>query len=81
MGSRNFDEADAIRTLSTMFAGIDDPQFLADNPVKERYLQAIRRARAGDFEAALEGFIEWSEGTAIMMMTGRGRPASPSSIC
>ena len=58
LGSRNFDEADAIRTLSTMFASIDDPQFLADNPVKERYLQAVRSARDGDFEAALEGFIE-----------------------
>ena len=58
LGSWNFDEAEAIRTLSPMFASIDDPRLLPESPVKDHYLRAIRRARAGDFEAALEGFIE-----------------------
>ena len=58
LGSRHFDEAEAIRTLSSMFASIQDPRLLPESPVKERYLQAVRSARAGDFEAALEGLID-----------------------
>jgi putative thioredoxin len=57
LGSPHYDEAEAIRTLSSMFAGMDDPRLLPESPVKERYLQAIRSARTGDYETALEGFI------------------------
>ncbi len=58
LGSPHFDEAEAIRTLSSMFAGMDGPRLLPESPVKERYLQAVRSARKGDYEAALEGFID-----------------------
>ena len=58
LGSPHYDEAEAIRTLSSMSAGMDDPPLLPQSPVKERYLQAIRSARTGDYEAALEGFID-----------------------
>ena len=58
LGSPHFDEAEAIRTLSSMSAGVDDPRLLPESPVKERYLQAIRSARTGDYETTLEGFID-----------------------
>ena len=58
LGSPHFVEADAIRALCLAFATLDDPLLLPESPVKERYLQAVRGARDGDFEAALEGFID-----------------------
>ena len=58
LGSRNFDEAEAIRILSPMFEIIDNPRLLPESPVKERYLGAVHSVRAGDFGTALEGFIE-----------------------
>ena len=58
LGSPHYDEAEAIGTLASMFARVDDPPPLPQSPVRERYLQAIGSARAGDFKTALEGFID-----------------------
>ena len=58
LGSPNFDEAEAIRTLSPMLTSIDGPLMLPESSVKERYLEAVGSLRAGDFAVALEGFID-----------------------
>ena len=58
LGSPHYDEAEAVRALCSMFDRVDDPGILPDSPVKGAYLQALRSARAGEFEAALEGLIE-----------------------
>ena len=58
LGSSHYDEAEAVRTLASMFARVDDPGPLPDNPVKEDYLQALRSARSGNFKAALDGLID-----------------------
>ena len=58
LGSPHYDEAEAVRTLATMFARLDDPSILSESPVQETYVQAFGSARAGDFEAALEGLID-----------------------
>ncbi len=58
LGSPHYDEAEAVRTLASRFARMDEPGLLQDSPVKEAYIQAFHSARAGDFEAALEGLID-----------------------
>ena len=58
LGSPNFDEAEAIRTLSSTVASIDEPGILPEGPVKESYLGAVRSLRTEDYGTALEGFIE-----------------------
>ena len=58
LGSPNFDEAEAIRTLSSMVASIDQPGVLPESPVKGSYLGAVRSLRTGDYGTALEGFID-----------------------
>ena len=58
LGSPHYDEAEAVRALCSMAARADDPGLLPENPVREAYLQAVRGARAGDFETALEGLID-----------------------
>ena len=58
LGSPHYDEAEAVRTLSSLFARVEDPRLLPESPVRERYLQGLYSARAGDFEAALEGLID-----------------------
>ena len=58
LGSRCFEEAEAIRALSPMLIDIDDPLLLPESPVRERYLEAVGSLRAGDFAMALEGFID-----------------------
>ena len=58
LGSSHYDEAEAVRTLASMFARVDDPGPLPNSPVKEDYLQALRSARSGNFEAALDGLID-----------------------
>ena len=58
LGSPSFDEAEAIRTLSSVVSGIDELGVLPESPVKERYLEAVRSLRTGDYGTALEGFIE-----------------------
>ena len=58
LGSPHYDEAEAVRALRSSFAKADDPGLLPDSPVREAYLRALRSARAGDFEAALEGLID-----------------------
>ena len=58
LGSPHYDEAEAIRALWSSFARIDGPGLLPESPVQGAYVQAFGSARAGDFEAALEGLIE-----------------------
>ena len=58
LGSRSFDEAEAIRTLSPMLIGIDDPLLLPESPVRERYLEAVGSLKAGDFAMTLERLID-----------------------
>ena len=58
LGSPHYDEAEAIRALCSMFARLDEPGLLPESPVKGAYVQAFGSARAGDFEAALEGLID-----------------------
>ena len=57
IGSRHFEEAEAIKTLAGMFARIEDPRSVPDDPVRDDYLRAVRKTRSGDFDTALEGFI------------------------
>ena len=57
LGSRHFEEADGIKALVAMFARIDGPQSVPEDPVRDDYLRAMSKARSGDFEAALEAFI------------------------
>ena len=58
LGSPHYDEAEAVRELCSMFARLEEPGLLPESPVKGAYVQALRSARAGDFDAALEGLIE-----------------------
>ena len=58
LGSPNFDEAEAIRTLSSVITSIEEAGDLPESPVKESYLGAVRSLRTGDYGTALEEFIE-----------------------
>jgi len=56
--SEYFDLAEALRTFGTLFQVSSQPEKLSENLVKEQYLTAIDRLRAGNFGGALEEFIE-----------------------
>ena len=57
LGSEHFETAEAIKALSRLFRYVETPEVLDDAPVKPDYLEAIRLLRLGEYEAALEGFI------------------------
>ena len=58
LGSRYFEQAQAVRLLAGLFEHVTDPDSLSLDPVREEYLSAIRRACSGDFETALGGLVE-----------------------
>lgn len=58
LGSRHFEQAQAVRMLAGLFEHVTDPDSPPRDPVREEYLSAIRRARSGDFETALGGLVE-----------------------
>ena len=57
LGSDYYEMADAIRTLDGALTRINDSP-PPDDPVKDSYVRALAAARAGDFQAALDGLIE-----------------------
>lgn len=58
LGSKHYEAAEAVKTLATVFGSLDSGQQLADSPVREGYVAAIRDARSHAYESALEGFLE-----------------------
>ena len=58
LGSKYFEAADSIKALAKMLKSIEAPQSLPQDKVKDVYVNAIRATSSGDFEAALDGFIE-----------------------
>lgn len=58
LGSEVFEEAEAIKTLSSVFSRTEVQESLPHDPVKELYLSAIGKARSSDFAGALDEFIE-----------------------
>ena len=56
MGSPFDQIADAIRTFALCHAL--DPDTLPEHPVRERYIAAIESLNSGDFDSALESFID-----------------------
>ena len=57
-GDDYFDLAEAVRTFAHMFRYMDAPDSLKEDAQKDAYLKAISDLHAGDFPAALDGFIE-----------------------
>ena len=58
LGSKHFEEAEAIRTLARMVSHAGDPDSLSQDSVRDQYMKATLDTRASDFEAALVGFVE-----------------------
>ena len=58
LGSKHYGAAEAVKTLATAFGSLDNGQQLAESPVKEGYLAAIRDARSHAYEPALEGLLD-----------------------
>ncbi len=58
LGSEYFDSAEAVRALANMFTIEEDLSLLPVDSARDVYLAAIRAARAGDFEAAIDGFVD-----------------------
>lgn len=56
--SEYFDVAESIRTFSALFQTKKQPKTLAEDPVKSSYLNAIDKLQHGQFEQALQGFLE-----------------------
>jgi putative thioredoxin len=52
-----FDLVESIRTYVRLFRFVEAPDGLPDHEAKTAYLDAARHLRAGDYAAALEGFI------------------------
>lgn len=52
-----FDLAESIRTFIHVFRFVEAPDGLPDQEAKAGYLDAARHLRAGDYAAALDGFI------------------------
>ena len=57
LGSTHFEAAEAVRALVDLYAK-DDGQGLPQDAVRDLYRNAVREARANDFEAALGSFVE-----------------------
>jgi putative thioredoxin len=57
LGSEHSEEAEGIRTLVDMFKHVEQAGSLPDHAVRAGYETAIREARSGSFEAALDGFV------------------------
>jgi putative thioredoxin len=55
--SEFFDAAEAVRTFGNLFHAVKHVKQLADDPVKDMYLEAIKHIQSGDFEQALQNFI------------------------
>jgi putative thioredoxin len=55
--SRNFPMVDAIRTVATLTAKLEDPGQLPENPVKQLYLEALHALVRFDHAVAVERFI------------------------
>ena len=56
-GSKHLEAAEAVKTLAATFGRLDG-QELADNPVKDGYIVAIRNAQSHAYETSLEGFLD-----------------------
>lgn len=56
--SRHFQMADAIRTFAGLTRKLEHPERLPDEPVKAVYREALHALAKGDYEAALQRFIE-----------------------
>jgi putative thioredoxin len=55
--SKHYEAAEAVKSLAATFGSVDG-QELADSPVKDGYIAAIRDAQSHAYEASLEGFLE-----------------------
>jgi putative thioredoxin len=56
--SEYFDAAESIRTFSALFQIKKQSKTLPEDTVKAVYLDAIGKLHAGEFEKALQGFLE-----------------------
>ncbi len=57
-GSENFAVVDSLRTISRLMEFKNNPDSLADSPLKNLYLEAIGDIQNQNFDAALDKFIE-----------------------
>ena len=57
LGSDYYEVAEAVRTLVASFTRLDDSP-PPEDPARDTYARAVAAARAGDFQAALDGLIE-----------------------
>ncbi len=55
--SEFFDVAESVRTFGKLFHTVKHVAQLPDDPVKDLYLEAIKRIQTGDFDQALQKFI------------------------
>lgn len=58
LGTEFFDQAETIRTLARIFNRVSGSGTLPESPVRDKYFGAIQNARDGNFENAIEGFLE-----------------------
>jgi putative thioredoxin len=56
--SRHFQMADAIRTFAGLTKKLEHPEQLADEPAKTSYLDALHALAKGEYERALDRFID-----------------------
>jgi len=56
--SNEFQMVENIRIFIKLFNYLKTPERLPENPVKNKYLQAIKNLHSKDYEKALKGFIE-----------------------
>jgi putative thioredoxin len=56
--SRQYPLADAIRTIRHLRERQENPEGLPEGAAKLLYLDALRKLAAGDFDAAIRGFID-----------------------
>lgn len=56
--SHYFEKAAALRVLASLALAADAPAKLPKGKMKERYLEGAKAVKAGDYNAALEAFIE-----------------------
>jgi putative thioredoxin len=56
--SRHYQMADAIRNFAGLTKKLEHPEQLPDEPVKPVYLEALHALGKGDYEVALQRFIE-----------------------
>ena len=88
-GTEFHDSAEVLRTIAGLFLHLDEPSRLEEDPVKPLYCRAIEHLRQGEYELALQRFIEVLEKNrgydddgarrscvAIFGMLGEGHPTT-----